>query len=59
MGFWVLPKGVDVSGMILERGFDGSLKSSRKGLEIGGSKESCARTRRVEFEVILLEVCVT
>lgn len=59
MGFCVLPKGVDVSGRILERRLDGSLKSSRKELEIGGSQDFCERTGRVEFEVVLLEVCMT
>lgn len=49
MGFWVLLKGVDVSGRILERGLDGSLKSSRNELEIGGLEEICKHTGRVEL----------
>lgn len=59
MGFWVLPKGVDVSGSILERGLDGSLKSSRNGLEMGGLEDPGEHTGRVKFEVVLLEVCMT
>lgn len=56
MGFWVLPKGVDVSGRILERGLDESLKSSRDELEIGGFEDFCKHTGRVELQVVLLKV---
>lgn len=59
MGFWALPNGVDVSGSILERGLDGSLKSGRKELEVGGLEEFCEHTGRVKLEVVLLEVCMT
>ena len=55
----MLPKGVDVSGSILERGLDGSLKSSRNGLEMGGLEDPGEHTGRVKFEVVLLEVCMT
>ena len=53
------PKEVDVSGSILERGLEGSLKSRRTALMISGLNELCKLTRRMEFEVVLLEVCMT
>lgn len=55
----MLPKGVDVSGSVLERGLDRSLKSSRNELKTGGLQEFCEHTGRVEFEIVLLEICVT
>ena len=48
-----------MSGGILERGFDGSLKSSKHQLAIEGSKKSCEHTGRVKFKFVLLEVCMT
>ena len=59
MGFWVLPNGVDVSGRILERGLDGSLKSDSKELKMEVLEELGEHTRRVKFKVILLEICMT
>ena len=55
----MLPKGVDVSGRILERGLEGSLKSGGTKLAIGSFSESCEHTGRMEFEVVLLEVCMS
>ena len=59
VGFWVLPKRLDESESILERGLDGSLKSGGKRLDSGDSQDFWEPTRRVEFKIVLLEVCMT
>lgn len=58
MGLWVLPNGVDESGSILERGLDGSLKSSREVLDLEDLEDLCKHTGGVKFKVILLEICM-